>query len=285
MFFRRIVLNALLVGIVAGFVLSLIQLLTITPIIFAAEAFEVEKQHSHASDHSDIVRKEDEQASVAHIPAASTHKEHNNHHSESKNQAVEKEESWSPADGAERTFYTFISNIFAAIGFSALLLALMTQVQISGVSQLSIIKGFAWGIAGFIACFVAPGIGLPPEIPGIEAVAVEHRQVWWLLTAISVAAGLAVLVFAKLKFKILAPALMAIPYIMPIHHAQGPSFSHPDLSVVEALTQLHQQFIVAAAAGNFVFWLILGSCSAWAVKRFILSEATLAAHGELNANA
>jgi hypothetical protein len=34
----------------------------------------------------------------------------------------------------------------------------------------------------------APAIGLPPELPGIEAAALQSRQLWWVATAVATAA-------------------------------------------------------------------------------------------------
>ncbi|NRB38443.1 MAG: CbtA family protein [Pseudomonadales bacterium] len=248
MVFRRIIFNALLVGLLAGFILSVIQLLTVTPIILAAEMFEVADVNVHGAD--------------------SHHGSHGSpgHHGE----AIVTEESWAPADGSERTLYTFISNGFAGIGFAALLLALMAQMQILSVAQLTPLKGLLWGIAGFVTFFLAPALGLPPEIPGVEAAAVEHRQAWWLMAVIGVGGGLIILAYAPIKLKILGFLFLAVPYLLPIPHHDGPAFTHPDPAVVETLMQLHQQFIFVSAASNLAFWLLLGGLSAWAVNNVVL---------------
>lgn len=220
-------------GFLAGLVLTVAQVASVNPIIFAAEAFEVEQAHDHAThDHA--------------------------------------EKAWTPEDGAERTGYTVLANILVGIGFAALLLAVMSQMQLQGLTRLSVLKGLAWGAAGFLAFFVAPGMGLPPEIPGIEAAPVEHRQTWWLFAVVCVGAGLMVLSFVPLKYKGLGAVLVVLPYLVEIPHAQGPVFSHPDAETVEALTQLHQQFIIASGLSSFVFWLVLGGLSAWVLNAWIL---------------
>ena len=165
MIFRRTIVSAILVGLLAGLLLSAFQVLTVNPIIFAAESFEIPETHDH--EHSD--------------------------------------EAWGPSDGTERTAFTVLSNVFAGIGFAAIVLSMMSQLQVQGVTRLSALKGLAWGLAGFIAFFVAPGIGLPPEIPGIEAQPVENRQLWWLFAVISVATGFLLISFAPIKLKGLAP--------------------------------------------------------------------------------
>jgi cobalt transporter subunit CbtA len=240
MIFRRIIYTALLVGLLSGLIMSVIQITTVNPIIFAAESYESER-------------------------AIAVEHEHGGHNHSS---------TWAPEEGAERTSYTIFANVSAGIGFAAILLALMSQLQLSGITQLSVPKGILWGVAGFVAVFVAPAIGLPPEIPGIEAAAIEQRQLWWTLAVIAVAVGLLILSFAPLKYKVLGLISLVIPYIVTIPHHQGPAFAHPDPSVVEALTRLHEQFLINSAISNLVFWLALGVIAAWALNRWTLAENT-----------
>ena len=232
MVFRRIIFNAVVVGALAGLLLSVLQIISVNPIIFAAEAFEV-VEHDHGShDHSG--------------------------------------EAWAPADGGERTLYTVLSNMLAGVGFASVILALMSQFQLQGLTRLNLAKGVLWGAAGFIAFFVAPGLGLPPEIPGIEASPVEHRQTWWVLAVFGVGAGLLVLAFAPAKFKALGALLIALPYVINAPHPEGPAFTHPDPAAVEALTALHEKFIMMSGVSNLVFWLVLGLVSAWVLNRRVL---------------
>lgn len=241
MVFRRIVFNALLVGVLAGLLLSAAQIIAVNPIIFAAEAYEVPEVQVDDHGHH--------------------HAGHDHGHSA---------QEWAPEDGMQRTLFTVMSNVLAGIGFAAMLLALMSQLQVQGVARLTIAKGLLWGGAGFVAFFVAPGLGLPPEIPGIEAAPVEYRQLWWLLAVAGVGTGLLVLVFAPLKWKAVGVLLMTIPYVVRIPHHQGPAFAHPDPEAVERLAALHQQFIIASGISNVLFWLVLGALCAWALKRSVL---------------
>jgi predicted cobalt transporter CbtA len=45
-------------------------------------------------------------------------------------------------------------------------------------------------------------------------------------------------------------------------------FQHPDPSTVEALTYLHQQFVVISGITNLVFWLLLGVACRLAFNRW-----------------
>ncbi|NQZ10854.1 MAG: CbtA family protein, partial [Algicola sp.] len=191
---------------------------------------------------------------------------------------------WSPEDGRERTGYTIASNILAAIGFAAIILSGMSFLQVQGKIRLyedksgdkgaikGVFKGIVCGAAGFIVFFVTPGRGLPPEIPGTEAAAIENRQTWWLLAVGAAAIAVYIAAFAKTKLKWLALLVIALPFIIgaPHHTVQGvagPAFTHPDPQVVARLTELHHQFIVATGLSNLFFWLLLGGACAWALSR------------------
>jgi len=231
MLFRRIIYNALLVGLITGLLLTAIQLFSVNPIIFAAEAYELEETHDHG--------------------------EHDH-------------EAWAPREGLERTLSTTVANISASIGFAAILLALMSQVQIRNMQPINILKGSLWGLAGFVTIFVVPGIGLPPEIPGIQAAAVEHRQLWWIFAVICAGIGLAIIAFAAMKLKAIGLLFLALPYLVGAPHIEGPEFAHPDPTAVSALEQLHEQFILVSGITNLLFWLALGISCSWVLNRWVL---------------
>ena len=181
-------------------------------------------------------------------------------------------EPWAPEDGLERFYFSTLSNVLAGIGFAAVLLAIMSQLQLSGLMHLSLIKGLAWGAAGFLSLFAAPGLGLAPEIPGIDAAALENRQVWWLFTVIVSASGIAVLTFGSGVKRLAGLFLLSLPHLIGAPAVDGPHFSHSDPSAVLALTQLHHEFIVATSLTNFVFWIALGLISAWTLNRWVLKD-------------
>ena len=235
MIFSRIIYSAVGIGLLTGLLLSLLQIVSIDPIIFAAESYEVE--------------------SPARAPAG--HEGHDHDHS-----------GWAPEDGFERTFYTVLSNISAAIGFAVIMLALMNLVSLLRQSGYSLLHGLLWGLAGFAAFYLAPGIGLPPEIPGIEAAPTGHRQAWWVLTVASVGAGLGLLALAPLRYKALSLPFFSIPYLVGAPHPEGPLFAHPDPAAVAALMDLHQRFIVVSGITNLVFWVALGLACGYAFKRW-----------------
>jgi cobalt transporter subunit CbtA len=247
MIFSRIIYSAILIGIVTGVALSCLQVINLNPIIFAAETYEVEQAIAGS--------------------AAGDHSSHDHAHDA---------DTWSPADGVERTAYTFFANVLASTGFAAILLALMSQFWLAHKRDISWPQGLLWGLAGYLALFVAPAIGLPPEIPGALAAPVEHRQLWWALTAVSVSIGLGLFAFAPTRFKAPGLLFLVIPYVVGAPQSQGPMFQHPDPAAVAALTDLHQQFVVISGITNLVFWLLLGVACRLAFnrwfRRIVMSE-------------
>jgi cobalt transporter subunit CbtA len=81
---------------------------------------------------------------------------------------------WEPQNGIERTAYTLLADLLTGIGF-ALLLAAGLALRQGAVTWRD---GLFWGLAGFAAFALAPGLGLPPELPGSEAAPLLERQLW-----------------------------------------------------------------------------------------------------------
>jgi cobalt transporter subunit CbtA len=119
-------------------------------------------------------------------------------------QSHEQVVAWEPENGVERTAYTFVADLLTGIDFALLLAA---GLAVRG-SEISWRTGLFWGLARFATFTIAPGLGLPPELPGTEAAPLLQRQLWWLATAASTGCGLAPCVHAAT--------------------AMGNSCSHPD---------------------------------------------------------
>jgi cobalt transporter subunit CbtA len=241
MIFSRIVYSSILLGIVGGLLLTSLQIASLNPLIFAAESYQLVAAETVVDSGND------------------EHSGHSHEHDD---------EGWVPADGLERTAYTLFANIFASTGFAAMLLALMCLFWRTRKRTLSWRQGSLWGLAGFSALFLAPAIGLPPEIPGMIAVAVEHRQVWWALCAVSVAIGLGIFAFAPIRIKAPGLLFLVIPYIVGAPQVDGPLFRHPDPFAVQALVELHRQFVVFSAISSLIFWLVLGLACRLAFNRW-----------------
>ena len=244
MIFSRIIYCSIVIGLVVGMLLTSLQIAGLKQIIFEAERFAanaVEAPASHGnSGHSDH--------------------DHSDH--------AHADDVWTPTQGLERTAYSFLANVMASTGFAAIMLALMNQFQLPRKGNISWGQGSLWGLAGFATLFLAPAIGLPPEIPGTVSAPLEHRQLWWAFAVLSVAIGLGIFAFAGVRFKALGLLFLMIPYIVGAPQVDTPMFAHADPSVTQALINLHQQFVVISTVVNLIFWLCLGLGCRFAFNRW-----------------
>jgi cobalt transporter subunit CbtA len=210
-----------LAGFIAGLALTCIQYAQVIPLIREAERYET---------------------AAAALPG------------DSREHAAHDEAAWAPEGGVERAAYTAVANIAMAAGFGWLLAAGMGLRQ-----RVTPAQGALWGLAGYGAFFVAPSLGLPPEIPGTEAADLMARQVWWLGTALASVAGLGLLAWARSPWaKGLGLALLVAPHAIGAPSIGGYAGIAPE--------QLSRRFIAATALANGVLWLLLGVTTAWATR-------------------
>jgi cobalt transporter subunit CbtA len=155
---------------------------------------------------------------------------------------------WAPRDGLERAAFTALADVGAGIGF-ALLLAAAFVVRGGGVGWR---QGILWGLAGFGVFIVAPFLGLPPELPGTPSAGVSARQLWWLLTVLATAGGLALIARRASAVSVIAGVLLVLA-----PHLIGAPHPHEGDSLVPAA--LSRNFVVAVTLTAFVFWLLLGA--------------------------
>jgi len=225
--FRNVVFVAALAGLVASLVMTAMQTVYTVPLILQAETFEgAAPAHDHAAP-----------ASAADPAAAAPVAAHEHG-----------EDSRAPQDGAERTAFTALINVVTGIGF-ALLLVVASELAggIAGWRQ-----GLFWGFAGFAVFTLAPGLGLPPELPGMPAGDLMARQTWWIATVAATAGGLALIAFSgQASLAVVGVALIVAPHVVgapqPVSH---------DTAVP---ADLHHRFVVAVTITNLVFWMLLGA--------------------------
>lgn len=251
--FQRIVATGAAAGIVAGLLLVGVQHLQVTQIIRTAETYEAAaaipaapvaaQGHARAGEHG-----QEQGHGKVHEQAHEHEQEHEQEHEHG---------GWQPEAGLERTFYTAVADVSMAVGYALLLAAIFT-VRDAPVNWR---KGLLWGAAGYLVVFVAPSLGLPPELPGTTAAPVMLRQAWWLGTALATAISLALLAWARHPaLKLAACVLLCVPHVVgapqpPLHGSVAPE-------------SLARSFIVASAIANAVFWLALGALTAAFHKRF-----------------
>ena len=222
--FRSIVFSAALAGLIVGVVISVAQFFGTVPLIQQSEVYE-------------------RKAVTATPPAA--HEQDSATHDHGKQHSHDRE--WEPEEGFQRNAFTVAANILTAIGFALLL----TGVYAIRGHAVTWREGLAWGLAGFIVFTAAPGLGLPPELPGMPVADLTARQTWWIATAAATAGGLCLLTFRSTAWAaVLGLALIALPHLVGAPLAPE---SHSD--VPQALSQ---RFIVVVTLTSLLFWALLG---------------------------
>lgn len=230
--FRGLFFAAALSGLIAGLLATAIHAVTTVPIILQAETYEAAAEASPPAVHDHGPGN----ATGAHEHAAGA---------------------WAPDDGIERTAYTALADVLTGIGCALLLCA---GFALRG-QAMDWRQGMFWGLAGFAAFTVAPGLGLPPELPGTESAPLFDRQVWWLLTVTATAGGLALIFFGRqVLYAVSGAALIVLPHLI--------GAPQPEAHVSLAPASLSHDFVVAAAVSSFAFWLAVGLFSGLFYGRF-----------------
>ncbi|MEW9805115.1 CbtA family protein [Mesorhizobium sp. ZMM04-5] len=229
--FRNAVFAAAAAGLLAGLILAALQTYATVPLILQAETFESAGAPAH--DHG----------------AAEAALAESGHHGG---------DAWAPEDGFERFAYTAGINIVSGIGFALLLVAVSEFA--GGIANWR--QGMIWGFAGFAVFTLAPGLGLPPELPAMPAADLFARQAWWIGTVAATAAGLALIAFSgRAPLAILGVALIVLPHVIGAPQPETHDSPVPD--------SLHHQFIVAATVTNLIFWVALGGIVGLVRQRFL----------------
>jgi cobalt transporter subunit CbtA len=234
-YFRNIVVVAALAGAIAGLGMTVAQQLSTVPLILKAEVYEqaadAQGAEAPAHDHGDAA-----------APAAHEHGE----------------EGWSPADGFERTAFSAAANIVTGIGFALLLVA--ASELFGGIKDWR--QGVFWGLAGFVVFTLAPGLGLPPELPAMPAAELGPRQVWWVGTAVSAGIALWLLFYQRSLLGVAAAfVLLVAPHIIGAPQPESHASPIPE--------GLHHSFVVAVVLTTLVFWALLGGLTGLFRDRFL----------------
>ena len=181
-YFRNIVIVAAIAGAIAGLGMTVAQQFAMVPLILQAEVFEEQSAKAPATT---------PEMAHEHASGAAAH----NHG-----------EGWAPSDGIERTGFTLAVNVITGIGFALLLVA--ASELFGGLGGWH--QGVFWGLAGFIAFTLAPGLGLPPELPVMPAAELGPRQLWWVGTVVSAGVALGLLFHSRSLVSVLAAVVHTI---------------------------------------------------------------------------
>ena len=208
--------------------MTAMQMFTTVPLILQAEVYEnagAAAEHDHAAAPAD---------QAAGTEAAAPAHEHD-------------AQAWEPSEGFERYAFTLLANLVSGVGFALILVAVSEFA--GGIGNWR--QGLFWGLAGFAVFTLAPGLGLPPELPAMPAADLLPRQVWWTATVLATAAGLALIAFRRSPLL----AIAGVALIMAPHIVGAPQPVSFETAIPEGL---HHQFVVAVTMTNLVFWVVLG---------------------------
>ncbi len=237
----RVLFAAILAGIAAGLIMSLIQHTKVVPYIIQAEAYESGEVSAAGHGHGEAEAKKPEDTGHSH--------DHG--------------DGWAPHDGIERTAFTVLGNVIVGVAFA---LVLAGAAMLTGL-PLTASNGVTWGLMGFLAFTLAPSAGLPPELPGMMAADLFERQVWWWATVAATAIGIVMLFkVPSLAMKVAAVALIAAPHLI----------GAPHIAVADAATDvpaaLANAYASASIATSAVLWILIGVFLGHLLSRSITTE-------------
>ena len=161
----------------------------------------------------------------------------------------------SATSGGHRLWWTAVANIGIGIGFGLFLSAIYALR-----SPVTCARGMLWGAGGYATFFLAPAIGLPPEIPGAVVEALQSRQLWWLLAVTFTGVGLLLLFLGSHWIvKALGAVLIPVPHLIGAPHSGAYTGLAPEILV--------DRFYLTTVFVNAIFWLVLGATSAVLFRR------------------
>jgi cobalt transporter subunit CbtA len=236
--FRSIVFSSVIAGFIVGLIVTAVQQFSTVPLILKAEVYEKAAEHRHQAAATP-------QAILVHVHADHDHGA----------------EAWEPRNGLERNLYTAGANILTGIGFALLLCGFLAVRSDATGEPISWHEGLMWGLAGFAVFTIAPGLGLPPELPGVPTAPLMSRQIWWVMAVLATAAGLALIVLRRS----MPAAIAGVVLIMLPHLIGAPELEHVETNVPSSLSH---QFVVAVTLTSLVFWSLLGSLTSAAFAYF-----------------
>ncbi len=147
-----------------------------------------------------------------------------------------------------RTLFTrLIPPLLTGAGFAIVMLGVSLLTNIPITKQ----NGLMWGICGFIAMALAPAIGLPPQLPGMPAIDLHTRQIWWVLTILATSAAIYLWIKAKdLWWRATAIIIAVAPqFFAPVNTAKTEGNLPASLAA---------EFVSTSLGANFVMWLAIG---------------------------
>lgn len=253
MLFQRLIWCALGVAVLVGSLQSGLQQFQTLPILLAAEVFEGQKV---------------EPAPVpAHVHADAAAHDH-----------AHSAEAWEPSDGLERNAWTWVANVLHAFSMALLLLAVMGLWAYRRGSRTGSLRlALAVAAAGWLSLHLWPSLGLPAEVPGMEAAALGARQGWWLLAVVCAGLACTTVAAGSLVWRWpVAGLLLALPFIVGAPQHGGDALAGFSGAAHAQMALLEARFFWATTWMSLSFWAGLGLLGAAVFGRWV--QPLLAGH-------
>jgi len=252
MIFPRLIWAALVAALLVGTVQSGVQQWQAVPIILAAEVYEGQKADSPAAPVGAAPHAHAEGVAAAHAHEHGVAQE------------------WTPAEGAERIFWTWTANVLHAFSMALLVFAVMGVCLWRGTARRSLPLALLVASAGWLSFHFWPSLGLPAEIPGLDAARLGSRQGWWVLATVS--AGLACASLAGLRSALrwaAAASWLALPFVVGAPHLMVDPLAGFSGEAQSQLRELGAQFIWATTWVSLSFWASMGLVCGAAFQRWL----------------
>jgi len=226
--FHQLFWPGMIAGVLAGLVLSMIQEISVIPLIHKAETYEEGYINDQERDSGSVNSDTD-------------------HHSG---------EGWTQNEGLKRQINTYVLNSILGIGYGLILSVALALYRNKSISSLINWKmGLAWGFAGYVVFQLAPAAGLLPQLPGAISADIEYRTLWWIMCVILTALGLGLGLLTKMiPLRALGIFVFFLPHIIGAPQPENPGGIAPQ--------ELADTFVTASLISSLVFWIILGILTA-----------------------
>lgn len=272
MIFSRLIWSSLAVALVVGTVQTGVQRWQAAPLILAAEVYEEQKSEVPAP----VTAPAQAAAIHSHAPGTGNH-EHPQAGVQQPVQAVEAAhdhadaKEWEPENGAQRIGWTWVANALHAFSMALLVFAMMGIWRYQrGTALAALPLAGLVAAAGWLSFHLWPTLGLPAEVPGMEAAPLHTRQLWSVLAVGSAAAACALLGFAKGNWRWpAAVVLLALPFAVGAPHLQGDPLAGYSPDAHAALEQLLKQFFWATTWVALSFWVCMGVACGLGFQRWL----------------
>lgn len=254
MLFVRLIWCALLTALVVGSVQFGVVQWRAVPIIHAAEVFESQKIEGAEPGHS--------------------HGDSGHAHGDSGAAAED--------DAPYRAAGTWVANVLHGFSMALLMFVVMGWwVWRRGAAIAAPRLALTVAAAGLLSLDLWPALGLPAELPGMDAAALGARQAWWLLAAASAALACALLAGIATKHLpsrwrwLAALLLLALPFLIGAPQPLADPLAGFDGQARAQLQELHSEFIWITRGTSLTFWVLLGCVGGWVFGRWIQSAIPL----------